>query len=204
MFSFAAILAGGRNARIGRPKAFLEAGGAPFIERTLEILRERFETVAISTNDPEDYFRLGAPLVGDVYTAEGPMSGIFSALSWSGAEEAFITACDMPFIRPELVDLMIARYLELKLEKGGKADALAPVWNGKPEPLLSFYSSGCMAAMEPRIISGRTGLAAFLKDMNADFLDEAAVRKADPAGASFFNVNTPEDLEMARTLRAAG
>ena len=192
MLPFAAILAGGENTRIGRPKAFLEIGGKPLIERTVGLLRGRFEKVAVSTNSPEEYFRFGAPLVGDVYNVKGPMSGIFSALYWSGADEAFIAACDMPFISPAVVDLLIAGYSELKREKAG-ASALVPVWKGMPEPLLAIYSSGCLAEMEARLLSGRTGLIEFFKDVNAHYLDEADIKKIDPEGLSFLNVNTPED-----------
>ncbi|MDA8175263.1 MAG: molybdenum cofactor guanylyltransferase [Nitrospiraceae bacterium] len=203
MLSFAAILAGGENTRIGRPKALLEIGGKPMIQRTLDLLGGRFMRVAVSTNSPEEYFRFGAPLVGDVYNVRCPMSGIFSALYWSGAEEAFITACDMPFISPAVMDMLIARYTELKREKGRRRGALVPRWNGLPEPLLAIYSSECLPAMEAHILSGRTGIPELLEEVGAAYLDEVEIRKVDPDGASFFNVNTPQDIQNALAYQDA-
>ena len=50
---------------------------------------------------------------------------------------------------------------------------------------------------------GRRRMIAFLDDVRTLIVDESDLRPYDPALRSFFNVNTPEDLALARGLDAA-
>lgn len=207
------ILAGGENRRFPN-KAFLEvADGKRLIESQLELLRRYFEEVVISTNEPEKYFYLNVPLIGDVYggsgpdsgtdsgagptagagpAVRGPMLGIFSVLFSTGAGGVFALACDMPFIKPEALGLM-------KSEAAGfKGDAVVPLWRGRPEPLFAWYSARCLERMETCILSGRTGLRDFLEKADVKYVSEELIKKADPGGASFVNINIPGDYEKAR------
>lgn len=189
---FSAILAGGENKRFPRTKAFLEIRGRKIINSTIDTLREIFGKVVISTNEPEKFFYLGLPLIGDIYPAKGPLVGIFSVLAASlnttGAEEVFVTGCDMPFIRRELVQTIASK-------RGKGAKAIVPVWNGKPEPLLAMYSAACLPEMEKSILGGKTGIQDFLSKIDVLYIDETEVKGIDPSGRSFININTPEDLE---------
>lgn len=180
-----AILSGGENSRFPAPKGFIEVEGRRLIERNLKILREATDEVVISTNDPELYFYLGVPLIGDVIGPSGPMSGIYSVLLCTGAPEVFVTACDMPFIKPELISYIIGK---------SAGDATVPVFRGRPEPLLAVYSRGIMKTLENRIKQGRTSLS-LLDEVNVRYIEEGDVRKIDPEGKSFININTPEDYE---------
>jgi len=191
----AAILAGGENTRFPAPKAFIEIGGIKIIEKALSVLKGIFGEVVISTNEPERYFYLGVPLIGDVYNVRGPMTGIFSVFSATGAPEVFTVACDMPFINPELIKALT------KKKKTG-FDAVIPVWKGSPEPLFAFYSANCAPKMERRILQCRTrqcrtGLQDFLSEIDVLYMDEDEVGAIDPGGRSFMNINTPEDLKRA-------
>ena len=42
----------------------------------------------------------------------------------------------------------------------------------------------------------------FFPDVRVRFVDEAEIDRFDPRHLSFFNVNTPDDLEQARRLAA--
>ena len=132
-------MAGGENTRYPSPKAFTVMAGETIIERSLRILGGLCERVVISTNEPELYFHLGAPLVGDVLKGAGPMAGIASVLHATGAKELLVAACDMPFIREELLKYIIDN-------RGG--EATVPVMNGRPEPLLAVYSRDALGTME--------------------------------------------------------
>jgi len=183
------ILAGGENTRLPVLKGFMEIGGRPVIERQVELMRGIFGRVAISANEPEIYFYLGAPVIGDIIKHAGPAGGILSALIGAQAEEVFVTACDMPFVRPELIRLIVSR-------KGG--DAAVPVFNGRPEPLLAVYSRGMAGPLESAISSGARGLRETLKKADVRYIEETEVRRIDPEGVSFININTLDDLETAK------
>ncbi|MDA8169768.1 MAG: molybdenum cofactor guanylyltransferase [Nitrospiraceae bacterium] len=199
---FAAVLAGGENTRYPITKGFIEIEGRRLIDSAVSALGGLpffSGRVVVSTNEPEKYFYLRVPLIGDVYAARGPMTGIFSVLRATGASWVFVAACDMPFINMGLVLKMASM-----LDKKGSFDVLSPLWRGWPEPLLSFYSSRCLGEMEKRILAGKTGLQEFLNDVPVSYLAEADVRRIDPEGASFVNINTEGDFRNAVALLKQG
>ena len=196
----ALILAGGENKRLSSIKGFIEINGRKIIESTLELLNKIFERVIISTNTPELYFYLGVPMVGDIMKYKGPMTGILSALLSLKAPEIFVTACDMPFINPELVRHIVDRWEEVAsdtLHPSGKKnwDGIIPLFDKRPQPLLGIYSKEITFRMEESIKNGHVGLRKFLQKINIFYIKEEEVRAIDPKGKSFVNINTPEDFK---------
>ena len=181
----AIILAGGENRRFHSHKGLAEINGRKIIETTTELLKKHFSAVYISTNEPELFFYLGLPMIGDIVDRRGPMSGIYSALISTEAPELFVAACDMPFIRDEVVELIVKRY-------HGQA-ALLPVFQGRPQPLLGIYSQGIASAMEERIRHDRKALWDLLGEKRVEYIGEDEVMEADPEGRSFVNINTLEE-----------
>jgi molybdopterin-guanine dinucleotide biosynthesis protein A len=181
----AIILAGGENRRFQSHKGLAEINGRKIIETTSELLKKHFNAVYISTNEPELFFYLGLPMIGDVVEQRGPMTGIYSSLISTGAAELFVAACDMPFIRDEAVALIVKRY--------HGQDALLPMFQGRPYPLLGIYSQGIASAMEDRIRLDKRALWDLLGEKAVEYIPEAEVTEADPEGRSFVNVNTLEE-----------
>jgi molybdopterin-guanine dinucleotide biosynthesis protein A len=184
----AVILAGGENRRMPVPKGLLEIEGQRIIERNVILLRKLFDRIYISTNTPELYFSLGAILVGDVMKHKGPMTGIYSILAFPDVSEIFVTACDMPY-----VNVILIQYLVKEWEN--KWDALIPVYADKPEPLFGIYSKRIVRKMEGSIKSGKRSLHEFLRRINVLYVSEEEVRRRDPEGKSFVNINTVEDFQ---------
>jgi molybdenum cofactor guanylyltransferase len=184
----ALILAGGENKRMPVTKGFLKLNGKTIIESNIELLRGICERIIVSTNNPEFYFSFGALLVGDVIVGRGPMTGIFSTLTGPEVSEVFVTACDMPFINGILVKYMIDRW-------DTRWDAMVPIFESKPQPLLGIYSKKLLEKMEDSIMSGIRGLREFLKKVNVLYIGEEEVRSIDREGRSFVNINTLEDFQ---------
>ncbi len=184
----ALILAGGENKRFPVIKGFLEVDGKRIIESNIELLSKIFDRVIISANDPELYFYLGATMVGDVVEYRGPMTGILSALTIPEVSEIFVTACDMPFIKPELIE-----YIVDKWEK--KYDAAIPIFDKKPQPLFGIYSKRVTKRMEQSIKDGERSLRRFLQGINVIYINEEEVRNIDSEGRSFININIMEDFQ---------
>jgi len=187
----ALILAGGENKRLPILKGFLELKGRKIIESNIELLNGIFDGVIISTNTSERYFYLGMPMVGDVINYRGPMTGILSALITLKEAEIFVTACDMPFIKPELI-----RYIVGKLTD--RWEAIVTVFDGKPQPLLGIYSRKLVPKMEESIKTQTRGLREFLGTIEVHYIKEEEVRAIDPEGKSFVNINTIQDYEKER------
>ncbi len=184
----ALILAGGENTRMAVPKAAMIINGVRIIDRNIELLKNIFGRIYVSTNTPERYFYTGAILVGDVLHEKGPMTGIYSVLRVPGVSAVFVTACDMPFINVILMKFLIGRWKE-------DMDALIPVYRNKPEPLFGIYSRNIAGLMEHGIKSGKRSLQDFLGKISVVYVDEEEVRQRDPEGKSFVNINTLEDYQ---------
>lgn len=187
-----AILAGGENRRIPYIKGLLKVEGMSIIERNIGLLKEKFNKVVISTNSPEIYFPFDLPMIGDVIDERGPMTGIFSVMIATGAESVFIIACDMPFVKEELIRHMMERFESLN---PSNIDALIPLHKGKPEPLIGIYSSNTKNRIEDSLKTGRKGLNDLLREINTIYIEEEEIKDIDPEGLSFINVNTLEDYE---------
>jgi molybdopterin-guanine dinucleotide biosynthesis protein A len=182
----ALILAGGENKRFPVIKGFLEISGKRIIEKNIEFLKGIFDRVIISTNNPELYFYLSVPMVGDIIEYRGPMTGIFSALIISEVSGIFVTACDMPFI-----NVMLIKYIVDKWEE--RWDAVIPIFDKKPQPLLGIYSKRIAQDMEQDIKNGERSLRRFLRRIEVLYIEEKDVRAIDPEGRSFININTIDD-----------
>lgn len=184
----ALILAGGENKRLPVIKGFIEINGKRIIESNIEFLNGIFDRVIVSTNNPELYFHLGVLMVGDIVEYRGPMAGIFSVLTIPDVSEVFVTACDMPFINPALVKYIVNKWEE-------RWDALIPIFEKKPQPLLGIYSKRVAEGMEQNINNGERSLREFLHGIELCYINEEEVRNIDPEGRSFVNINTIEDFQ---------
>ncbi|TAN42633.1 MAG: molybdenum cofactor guanylyltransferase [Nitrospirae bacterium] len=184
-----AILAGGENTRFPKLKGFIEINGSTIISRNISILREVFGEVMISTNMPESYLHLGETMIGDVIQSRGPMSGIHACLLNAAGDGIFAAACDMPFIKKELVGLIFDEY------KKERPVAAIPLWDEKPEPLLGIYRKELVPLFEKAVSGGQTSLTSFLKGIDAYFIPADTLRKKDATGLSFVNINTIEDFK---------
>ena len=184
----ALILAGGENRRIPVVKGFIKIQDKKIIERNLSLLREMFSKVFISTNSPELYFYLGTQIIGDVLTHRGPMTGIYSVLININSPFLFVTACDMPYI-----NVILIKYIADKADE--RYDAIIPLYENKSQPLLGVYSKRIASKMENSIIKGKRSLRDFLKELVVYYINEDEIRKIDPFGRSFVNINTIEDYK---------
>jgi len=191
------IQAGGRSTRMGgRPKALIALGGRRIIERVVDAVSAAVDDLLLVTNTPEVYRFLGLPMVSDVFPDGGSLGGIYSGLRAARGEAAFTVACDMPFLHPEVVRLVV--------DRAGEADIVIPRVGDQLETLHALYAKSCLPHMEPRLAAGQLKIVGFFDRVRVVEIGEAEVaRYADPA-VVFMNVNTPDELERARMLDAAG
>jgi len=181
----AIILAGGENRRFQSHKALAEIKGRRIIEATAELLGKHFTAVYISTNTPELFFYLGLPLIGDIVEQRGPMSGIYSSFVSTGASELFFMACDMPFIKPEVIAL-------IKKKFQGQ-DAVLPMHKGLPQPLLGIYSERLLPQLAERLRQNKKAMWDLLQGITVQLIPEEEMLRVDPEGRSFVNINTLEE-----------
>ena len=188
------VQAGGKSARMGgRPKALLQLGGRSIVERVVAALTPVVDDVLVVTNTPELYAFLGLPMVADVYPDHGSLGGIYSGLKAAG-EIAFTVACDMPFLHPEIVRLVIAR--------AGEGDVVIPRVGEQLETMHAAYGKACLQPIEERLRAGRLKIVGFFDSVRVVEIGEAEVARFRDPAVAFMNVNTPDELERARALVA--
>lgn len=190
----AIVLAGGKNTRIGRNKAFIQLPtGESILQRTLDILQEIFCETIIVTNQREAYLKFKVQVAEDLIKDAGPLGGILTGLCYSVSRYNFVVACDMPFIKPALVRLL--------LEESGTDDVVIPELDGETEPLFALYSKTCIPVMFEHLQSQNLKIRQVLGKLKVKTIGRDQIDRLDPEHLSFFNVNTEDDLKRALSMK---
>ncbi len=186
----AIILAGGRNSRMGgRDKAFLVVDGETVFARTLRVLRNCFDEVLVVSNRPEKYAGFSVTVTGDELPNLGPLGGLHAGLGHIAAEYAFVTACDMPFLREEPISFLIDQLRD----GSGDDDAIVPWWDGDIEPLHAVYAARIRPRIAAAVESGSRSMRDFLPLVRTRYVPQRVMETVGGAEESFRNVNTPEE-----------
>jgi molybdopterin-guanine dinucleotide biosynthesis protein A len=189
------IQAGGRSTRMGgEPKALLEVGGKRIIERVVAAVGAVLDDLLVVTNTPERYAFLGLPMVPDAFPDGGALGGIYTGVRAAAGGAAFTVACDMPFLHPAIVRLVV--------ERSGEADVVIPRTETQLETLHALYGKACLRPMERCLRAGRLKVVGFFPEVRVLELDTAAMAPYRAPEVAFMNVNTPEELARARALAA--
>jgi molybdopterin-guanine dinucleotide biosynthesis protein A len=165
----------------------------------LDVLRLLVSDVVVVTRgrslpEAELLARLDLPVVADVYPGVGTLGGLHAGLSAIDSEYGLVVGCDMPFLNAPLLRYMISLARD--------HDIVMPRVGQYFEPLHAIYARRCVPALEHSILTGRRRILHALGDMRIRYIEEPELDRYDPDRLSFFNVNTPEDLERARSLLA--
>ncbi len=191
------IQAGGKSTRMGgEPKALVELGGKRIIERIVDVLGSVLSNLLIVTNTPELYAFLELPMVPDVFPDHGSLGGIYSGLKAAKGDGAFTVACDMPFLKAEVVRLVVSH--------AGEADVVIPKVGDQYETLHALYAKACLPPMEAMLKAKRFKVIGFFPQVRVLEIPEAEVARLTDPDLCFMNVNTLDELARARALAAAG
>ena len=182
------ILAGGLNSRFsGRNKAMIEVGGRRILDRIYEIFSQIFEEIVIVTNDPIRYSEWNALLVTDIFPIRSSLTGIHSGLFSVSNPYAFITACDAPFLKRELIECLIELI-------DTKSDVIVPETSRGFEPLCAVYSKNCLGLIENSLKREKFKIRKIFDKLRIKKVSESLLRQHDPNLESFININTPQEL----------
>ena len=185
------ILAGGENKRFaGMEKAFERIGEMAVFEHILSIFRELFNDILLITNRPEKFIGWDITMAADLLDFRSSLTGLHAGLYHAATPYAFFAACDTPFLKMEMVQAVLNA-----VEPG--FDIVVPQTRLGYEPLCAVYSRRCLKPVQAQLENGQLQIQRLFKSMRTRKIPESALREIDPDLVSFFNVNTPEDLEKA-------
>jgi molybdopterin-guanine dinucleotide biosynthesis protein A len=190
------ILAGGQNTRFnGKDKAFIHVGQRQVLDRILDIFSDLFDDIILVTNEPVKYLTWDVMLATDIFPFRSSLTGIHAGLFFTANPYVFITACDMPFLKKDVVKAIIG-----SIEPG--MDVIIPETSAGLEPLCAVYSKNCLKSAEHNLRQQQLQIQQFFKNVRVKKIQESELRKKDPRLISFFNINTPEDRDRAEKIAA--
>ena len=190
------LLAGGKSRRMGEDKRFLSIGEGTLLDRSLAVLRSLFETVFVVIAQDSPALRSEVPVLRDLIPDCGSLGGLYTGLKQGVTPYVFVVACDMPFLNPAAV-----RYFAEA--KGDHDVVMAELENGL-HPMHALYHRRCLPVMEDliKVRDLKIQRLAAHPALRVRLLTQAELDAIDPQGRSFYNVNTPSDLEAARLIQA--
>ena len=191
------ILAGGMNRRMeGRNKALLSVGEQSIVGRLIELFQDLFEQVILVTHLPLEFVDWNCLMVSDLLPVRGSLTGIHAGLFYARTSHAFITACDMPFLKGEMVQLLMNN-----LEP--QWDVIVPVTPEGYQPLCAVYSKRCLKTIENQAAKGAMKISSLYSKVKVKKIFEENLREIDPDLISFFNINSQEDWTLSLKIRAS-
>ena len=190
------ILSGGLNSRFdGENKAFMSVGGRRIIDRLLDVFSDLFEEIILVTNRPQHFLKWDLTIVTDIIDLRSSLTGIHTGLFYTKNPYAFFSACDTPFLKKEMVEILIEQ-IEPKI------DIIMPETSAGFEPLCAIYSKRCLKPAEDHLMADKVKIQWAFRSSRIKHIAENQLRPADPELRSFFNINTPQDLVRAEELAA--
>lgn len=190
------ILSGGLNTRFdGENKAFINVGGRRIIDRLLDVFSDLFDEIILVTNHPELFLQWDLTIVTDIIDLRSSLTGIHTGLFYSNNPYAFFSACDTPFLKKELVEILV-KQIEQKI------DIIMPETAAGFEPLCAIYSKRCLKPAEDHLKANKVKIQWAFRSNRIKNIPENQLRTVDPELRSFLNINTPEDLVRAEEMIA--
>lgn len=187
------LLAGGQSRRMGGVnKALLEIGGRPIIQRVASTLSEVLDRTIVITNSPRDFAFLNLPMFRDLMPGCGSLGGLYTGLTACEGHRGFLVACDMPFLNAGVIRYMVGL--------AHHADIVVPRIRGHLEPLHAIYSASCIPHILELLNKSNLKILDFMPRVQVLEIPETDLAAFDPDLKFIMNVNSPENLERARTL----
>ena len=188
----AVILVGGKSSRMGRAKALLPFDNEPLIAHVVRRFKSWFPEIIVVAAPDQELPELSAVLVRDEIAYQGPVSGIYHGLKAATKDVCFVTSCDAPFLNFELIDHL--------LEQISDYDVVVPFWQERFQPLHAIYRTSVVPPLKEQLERGELRPIFLYDKVRTRKIQEAEIRRLDPEGLSFLNMNSPADYDAALQL----
>lgn len=183
----AIILTGGASTRMGCDKANVLLGEQTLLQHVVAAMQQTFPHLILSVREPRPEFDI--PQVCDIPNVSGPLAGILAAWPQLNTPWAFIVACDMPYLSPELI-ATLARYRDTY-------QAVVAVAQGHAQPLAAFYRHDVGQVLHRHLSKGgKPSLRAVFGQLAIRYVAEH--EWSSFTSHSFVDLDTPQDLSDAK------
>jgi len=181
----ALVMAGGESRRMGQDKANLILGGKSLLQTVAGTMEQIFPEVIVSVCQLRP--AMNWLQVCDFPDHRGPLAGLFAGLQKAETRWVFAVACDMPFIKPQVINCLSCYRNDV--------EAVVPLVQGYPQPLAAFYAKENLAVVSEILHrSSKQSFRELLDQLKVCYVTEDKLRDADPSLQSFRDLDTPEDV----------
>jgi molybdopterin-guanine dinucleotide biosynthesis protein A len=192
------VLCGGKSSRMGHPKLSLPFGTETMLARVVRIVGEVVSPVVVIAAAGQELPGLpsGTLVAVDEIPDQGPLGGLAAALAAlrGRAEAVYLSACDVPLLKPQFVDALI--------EALGRHELAVP-WDGQYfHPLAAAYRLTVETRVSRMIAESRLSIHRLAQECDARRVDVQELQAIDAELVSLRNVNSPHEYREA--LRIAG
>lgn len=190
------LLAGGKSRRMGQDKRYLLVGEETLLERGLHVLRSVFQDVVVVIAQDSLPLGVDVKVVRDLMPECGSLGGLYTGLMQAVTPWIFVVACDMPFLN----EAVIAQFTSRR----ATADIVMAKLGARLHPMHALFGKQCLPVLEQMIRARQLKIQDLVSHvfLRVQYVTEVDLLTIDPSGRSFQNVNTPADLEAARSLLA--
>ena len=187
------VLAGGKSQRFGEDKSQVKLDGRLLIDFILSEIVDEFKEVLIVTNN-QIAFQNSKKIskIKDFKKGQGPLGGVLSAMKWAKEKNSnykWISTfpVDTPFFKKEILKKFLN---EINIEESKLFFIKS---NNTRHNIFGIWSMDLMKRLEEDLNKGHKKVETWansigVKIINMEFIYE------DP----FFNINTKDDLEIAK------
>ena len=190
------ILAGGKSLRLGHDKITEKVGNTTLLGKVISGIDSLSKDIVIVTAEERDFTEFTdnpkVKTVSDIFPGRGSLGGIYTGLVKSESFYNLVIAADMPFPNVGLLAYMT--------EVADGFDFIIPRIGTFFEPLHSIYSKNCISPIETMINKNRRVIIELFDFVKVRYVEAEEIDRFDPEHLSFFNINTIEDLELARKI----
>lgn len=178
------VLCGGAGRRLGGiDKPLAHWRGRPLVAHVIERIVPHCATMLLSANRSRAaYEALGFPVVSDRLIDVGPLGGVHAAGPLVSTPYLFVCAGDMPMIDPELPARLASALTP-------EADVATAHDGEQLQPLVMLLRCTALDDLDAFLHAGGRAVHAWLASQRTVTVDAADM------ASSFFNVNTPGDLD---------
>jgi molybdopterin-guanine dinucleotide biosynthesis protein A len=187
------VLCGGQSSRMGRPKAWLPFGAEFMLQRVVRILGTLVKPIVVVAAPEQEVPPLSADvlLVRDEEKGHGPLQGLAAGLAVlrEQADAAYLSSCDVPFLRPAFV----RRLIDLLRDHA----ICVPRVGGYHHPLAAVYRVGVLEAALRLLAASRLRPVFLFDEVPTRVVAAEELQDVDPTFETLRNLNTPEDYAAA-------
>jgi molybdopterin-guanine dinucleotide biosynthesis protein A len=178
---------------MGRPKAWLPIAGEIMLPRVVRLLSEAVSPLVVVAAPGQHVppLPVSVDVVRDEERGRGPLQGLAAGLAAleGRADAAYLSSCDVPFLRPAFV----RRLIELLRDHA----VCVPRIGEYHHPLAAIYRVDVLPVVQRLLRENRLRPYFVFEAVPTRVVEARELAEVDATLESLRNINTPEDYQRA-------